>query len=279
MNDLWTNLLADLLVTIILVGLKQVRDRFLPILSRHDPRLLSGSFALLPIAWILLNAGVVCYVVIQDQSNWLLISVFFVSSIIMLLIFWNELQQFWSVGIRGADQQIAKGIDYHKSLKLCQDELKFLGIGAAKLTSDSEFEAALGRCKQKPIKFLLCDPGSHWLREAARQYDKDENAYKQVAIESLRKIAHYKTKRDFNIEVRFYSDKPLLRLMFIDNSICLFSYNLLGEGDGSQLPQLHIAKSTPRRAANTFYYPFESYFDNLWDKCKQNTWNFQSHPE
>jgi len=123
----------------------------------------------------------------------------------------------------------------------------FLGTGAAKLTREDEFENAIRRCRpEQPIRFLLCKPTYDFLIEAARRFGVDRDEYKTIVTNSLRKIAELKEKYK-NIEVRFYSQFQVFRLMFIDDSICLVSYNVMGEGDGSQLPQLHILKHHPIR--------------------------------
>jgi hypothetical protein len=83
-----------------------------------------------------------------------------------------------------------------------------------------------------------------------------------------------------NIEVRFYPsatnrDLPIFRLMFINNLICLVSYNVLGEGDGSQLPQIHLYRPDQDRDIKSFYYPFRLLFDRLWEESA--IWNFRDY--
>ena len=189
---------------------------------------------------------------------------------------WQQRDAFRTVGIRGADKQINQGIDYKKSLRVCQNVLSFLGIGAAKLTSEAEFEKAIGRCRQeRSIRLLLCKPTHDSLVEAARRFGRTDEAYQKKVKDSLRKIATLK-ERYPNIEVRFYSDFQIFRLMFIDDSLCLVSYNVMGEGDGSQLPQLHVFKpSQTERVENSFYYPLEIYFEQLWKSSE--TWNFKDY--
>jgi hypothetical protein len=63
--------------------------------------------------------------------------------------------------------------------------------------------------------------------------------------------------------------------MFIDRQLCLCSYNVFGEGDGSQLPQLHLAKAAlSARDTTTLYYPFDLYFSWLWNLSE--SWDFHS---
>jgi hypothetical protein len=215
----------------------------------------------------ILNIGYSIYVIAEKQTALWLLPVP-ISFSILVFVLWKHLDQFWSLGIRGADRRIVDGIKYFDALKLVQNELKFLGIGASKLSKENEFAAALGRCRQdQPIKFLLCSPDDPRLIGAAKKFGKPENEYRDVVRESLRKIARLKKQRSLNIEVRFYPVKcnPVFRLMFIDDSICLFSYNVWGEGDGSLYPQLHIVNApAAKRVVQSFYYPLEVYFDDLW---------------
>jgi hypothetical protein len=199
---------------------------------------------------------------------------FVISSSLLACFHWGQFQRFWAVGLRGADPQITKGINYEQALKLCKNQLEFLGTGAAKLTREREFEAALLRCRHdRPIKFLLCKPTADILTQATKRAGIDADTYRKVVLESLQKIARLRNDRKLNIEVRFYREPSIFRLMFIDDSICLTSYNLFGEGDGSQLPQLYVIKPPDdQRVVSSFFYPLRVYFDELWQRG--DIWNF-----
>jgi hypothetical protein len=122
---------------------------------------------------------------------------------------------------------------------------------------------------------LLCDPDNEELIRMARQAGRGEDEYQQTVKESLSKIATLRTKREKNIKVRFYKELPLFRLMFIDNSLCLASHYVFGEGDGSQLPQLHVRKTIGSQRDNELlYYPFQSYFEYMWKNAQR--WDFKS---
>jgi len=197
---------------------------------------------------------------------------------------------FWSVGLRSADRRVDKGIDYRTSLSLVHDELSFLGTGASKLTAlTREFEDALARCRQdKPIRFLLMKPSDENLRNAAQRARRDREAYKNQVLESLRRIAGIRKDRGLpNIEVSFYPESQLgwgissvFRLMFIDRSLCLMSYNAFGISDGrqpgSELPQLHLVSSgADETASGSFYWAMERFYDLLWERAEK--WNFEDY--
>ena len=80
-----------------------------------------------------------------------------------------------------------------------------------------------------------------------------------------------------NIRVRLYKDFQAFRLMLINDSICLMSYYILGKGDGSNLPQLHIVKTASARDVDSLYYGFSAYFSKMWDDSQE--WNFRDFIE
>lgn len=141
-----------------------------------------------------------------------------------------------------------------------QKPIRFLGIGASKLTSSPEFIEAVTRCNRAdvPIRFLLTKPNNQMLELAARQKGLDPVKYRQKVEDSLRALQRLKKNSGMNIEVRFYPsekrDMPLFRMMFINDSILLLSYNIFGEGDGSQLPQIHIKNFLDRRNVESFLF-------------------------
>lgn len=199
-----------------------------------------------------------------------------------LLVGWliiRELFSFWRIGLVGADQSASLGISYAKALGFCQDSLDFLGIGASKLTEERDaFMAAIVRCNrpERPIRFLLSAPTNETLQSAAKQAGRPEREYQDRVRVSLRVLKQYREEQARNIEVRFYSDPPLFRLMFIDDSLCIVSHYVLGEGDGSQLAQLHVRRSIwGRRNNESIYYPLKLYFDQLWERAKP--WDFHEH--
>ncbi|NTU73460.1 hypothetical protein HGB07_04815 [Candidatus Roizmanbacteria bacterium] len=178
------------------------------------------------------------------------------------------------MGIIGSDAHTIEGINYENSLKLCQSQLAFHGIGASKLTTCPEFENALVRCKQgKPIRFLLLNPEDATLISAAKRAQQNSDSYHERVVKSLRTIKELKEKRDFDIHVRFYSGKPIFRLMFVDDTLCLLSgYTQLGVDDGSKLPQVHLRNSSEYNHTNSLYSSFEHYFEALWTKSTE--WDF-----
>jgi hypothetical protein len=262
------NIAAALIFTIGGWAMNNMRTR----LERSHPLL--RRFILLSIASAAVCANILYYVYI----NFAYILFLFLTSGIIGFVVWRELDQFWQMGLVGADHRIEKGLDYKRSLALCSNSLDFLGVGASKLTRESEeFEGAINRCHRpnRPIRFLLCDPDNEELIKMAKQAGRDPNEYQTTVRNSLRTLAVFRLNREKNIEVRFYSELPLFRLMFIDDSLCLASHYVFGEGDGSQLPQLHVRRTIGYRRDNeALYYPFKLYFERTWEQAVP--WDFRS---
>jgi hypothetical protein len=121
-------------------------------------------------------------------------------------IAFSELDQYWRIGLVGADRQIRSGIDVRQSLILVSNSLDFLGIGGAKLTAErTTFEAAIRRCNrpERPVRFLLCRPDSEQLKRLAQSAERDQTSFQKKVQESLRTLADLKARRAWNIQVKF----------------------------------------------------------------------------
>lgn len=175
-------------------------------------------------------------------------------------------------GIKRVDLTMSEGITPDKSLRLCKNNIRFLGVAANKLVSSNEFNDAIQRCNRgtESIKFLLSDPENLMLRYAANRAGRNLEEYKRMVVNTLERIESLKRDKGYNIEVRLYkshSDKgpPSFRLFFIDNKTALVSYYVFGEGDGSEMPQIVIQADPKDRDTVNFYYAFNHYFNALWE--------------
>lgn len=276
MHDLTINLIAETLFLIGLIVLGYLWKKFNILLKKKNPQIPTIALIIFFVTWVSTNLLVLFLTRSNNQTNVFFIVYFLLSAAILFYIFYKQVSPFWFLGISGADSNITKGIDFTQSLKLCKHQLDFMGIGAGKLTKASEFEAALVRCcKNRPIRFLLCKPDDINLASAAKRAGKSTEEYRDIVMESLTKIANLKKRRDINIEVRYYSDKPIWRLMFINESICLVSsYSDFGSSDGTDLPQVHIVKLEDNYP-KSFFHAFELYFEKQWDEAAP--WDFKAY--
>jgi len=259
--------LSNAAFALVIVGLAWLRKR----LASQNPRYRRVVPWLTFAAWLVFNF---CYVYFIGRYGYFVLAT---STFLGGWILFQEINQFWSLGLVGADKEIIQGVDYVKALRLCSNSLEFLGIGASKLTqTNQEFADAVNRCNRpRPIRFLLSSPDNAGLQKIARSAGVNENSYQNTVRNSLRVIATLKRDREKNIEVRFYQEFPAFRLMFIDDEICLASHFVLGKGDGSRLPQLQIIKKNDSQDVNSLYYGFRSYFDNLWEQSEP--WDFRKY--
>jgi hypothetical protein len=201
----------------------------------------------------------------------------FISTSILVSGWWLEIRQFWLLGIVGVGSDPTSDSRYDRALQLCRNSLDFVGIGARKLTDRRvAFDAAMTRCHRdnRPIRFLLCAPSNARLIQMALQAGRPANEYQENVRASLRILKLFREERARNIEVRFYDELPVFRLMFINDDICLASHYVFGEGDGSRLPDVYIKRYAGKRDVDSIYYGFRRYFEQLWDRS--HIWDFSS---
>lgn len=265
--------LIDLVLLSVLVWLLKTGQ---VILLSRNPRYAAGPLVVLGVAAILSEAPLAWVAQLAALRFPVTPALFAVPPLVMSAAILLQARTFWLAGVRGADPSIKKGIDYKRSLDLVKEHVDFLGTGAAKLSIQPNFEEALVRCwSDRPLRFLLSLPDTVNLETAARRFGKDREEYKKLVFASLRRLADLKERRALNLEIRFYSTPPVVRLVFIDDSICLASPNVYGEGDGSQLPQLHLVGRRGHAPNRSFYDVFEMYFNDLWTGSK--SWDFKEY--
>jgi hypothetical protein len=243
-----------------------------PRLTGRNPRYDKYRLAVSTVLFVILSS--LCRIYLPQ--GWVVFSIIIL--IVLSCIIFFLFDEFWSLGVVGADRHTKSGVDYRVALSICTSSLDFLGIGAGKLRSvQDEFEKAIDRCSRpdRPIRFLLCRPDSEELRRIAQSARKPEDEFKKGVLESLRVLAKLRNERAKNIEVRLYREFPVFRLMFINDEICLASHYILGKGgDGSEAPQLHLVKTSEARDVESLYYGFHLYFDSIWDSSEE--WDFSS---
>ncbi len=152
--------------------------------AKRSPAYRRLRFGLMISGWVVLNVVLVLYTQIWP---WFLV----ISLIPIAIIVGSELNQFWKIGLVGADKEVRAGIDYVNALRMCQNSLDFLGIGAGKLVQNqNEFKIAIDRCNRedRPVRLLLIQPTDPGLERIAKMAGKDPQAYRKGVIESLRFI-------------------------------------------------------------------------------------------
>lgn len=209
-----------------------------------------------------------------------------VTAVISLLFLYFK---FSSVGIEGAQRSVASGTNYHQALSLCENGFWFLGTGASKLTHEANFVDTIRRCNRTPssVRFLLARPNMKALGDAERSAGVTPNAYSHAVKESLKVLKRLREDRSCNFEVRFYGgisdaddgraqvrDVQYFRMMIIDNTTLLLSYNVYGiNNKGSELPQLVISNGT--LSEHSFIRPFVDYYQSIWIDADE--WDFEKY--
>ncbi len=257
MTGFVSSIVVGLLDIILLSLLAWLLKKVQVLLLSRNPRFAALPLLVLSIGAIISEAVLAWLAQAASLPSPLTPGLYAVPPAVMSVALFMQGRPLWLAGVRGADVSIKKGI-------------------AAKLSTEPNFEAALARCNpDRPLRFLLSLPDTENLERAARRFGRDREDYQKLVFGSLRRLAELKERRALNLQVRFYSTPPIVRLVFIDDSICLASPNVYGEGDGSQLPQLHLVHLRGKPSSRSFYHVFERYFNDLWTGSK--TWDFKEY--
>lgn len=187
-----------------------------------------------------------------------------------LIVFW-VLKDLSNVGITNAFETTQQGISAADSLKLVKREIDFLGIGAKKLVDSSEFDATIRRCQSSGgrLRFLLSSPDNPALEDMALRNGRHDLAYRSRVKESIREIFNRASMAGVEFEVRLYKlDQeialPHFRLMFIDNTLCIFSQLFWSANEGLDNPQLILLRNK-NIAGSSLYQGYRDYFEVLWN--------------
>lgn len=211
---------------------------------------------------------------------------FFISVVVVQAVYsYAILKPVSDVGIFRVSRHMDAGVSYRDSLKMCQTKLFFLGTSSGKLIDcGDDFVNAIARCSRNisggTVRFLLSRPDNPLLVSAAKQYNQSPDKYVDISLKSLKRLADLKRDRDLDFEVRFYKsqhqrDFQSFRLMFINNTICIVSYNAYGKGDGSKQPQIVLKRRDEHNQVDNFYFAFDAYFDRVWNDA--DTWDFHEY--
>lgn len=268
-TEIYKALIISIIGGVIVLLIDRIWLRFSRSIDKLDQR-----YSIIPLGsiWLVWTLVLIVYFLkakdaVNDIWSVLLISLL---SLSLLFVVWRRLKQFWGVGLRTVKFDQREEGEYIADLKLCHNQLDFLGTGAAKLSRTGEFEEALARCHrvEQPIRFLLCNPRNENLEQAAKLADKRGNRYQEIVTESLQKIYEIKKRRGINLEVRFYTRSPIFRLMFINRHICITSFmSFEGQGNGSQLPHIYLTKARGADSSS-LYRAMETYFNAEWESAE-----------
>ena len=177
------------------------------------------------------------------------------------------------IGIVGADAEVEKGLDYKGSLGLVKSGFDFIGIGASKLTANKgEFTSAVQRAHQHggKVRLLLCDPRADAVTRLEQLANVSSGSYLVNVQTSFAQLRVLKKQFSNDIEIRIYrpktdADLVTMRLMLINNEMCLISHNVFGDAkQGKSTPQLHLSSAAWFGTNTTLYGAFRRLFDQHW---------------
>ncbi len=174
-----------------------------------------------------------------------------------------------SIGIRDWESRPTKMTNTKSCILKSQTKLRFFGITGNKwLKEKDELKKMFARHFSNGgcAEFLLLNPNS----EACASLQKVKSGieilnFKADIISNAKDILEYAEKYDYNVKIKFYSNKARFRVTIIDDDeiiVGLYSYTSLKGNE--ETPQL-ILKNQHENWS--FYYGFNAYFQNAWDNA------------
>jgi hypothetical protein len=262
----YNNLLASAILPLVLLLWKQINRR------------LTQNFRMNATARVVVLI-IACSLPFVFVLEWPAQGILYVLTIVAVLISsYRTVRSFSRIGIIDAYPTTIGGIDYAAALKMAVKSIDFLGIGADKLSTEPEFEAAMRRCgaNGQTVRFLLSPPSNPVLEKMERRNSTTAGEYRERVIASTLRIAEIRKKWDLSIEVRYYSAKhdkdfQRFRLMFINEKTCLWSWTHWGEHRGKDNPQVVLAHTDLSTGISSAYKAFKDYFDAAWDDDNNTT--------
>lgn len=161
-----------------------------------------------------------------------------------------------------------------KVMRETKKELSFMGISGSKWINNMvKFEEFLSKIQSVNgnVKFLVMNPyckNFEYIHTIRGEFTPEET---NTELEGL-------VKKYFCFQVKYYEFTPIFRLIFKDQSILGFSrykWDSIGfnnSGMGWESPHL----SFNSESSWSLYYPFEKYFEDIWNNQSSSFINLQN---
>ena len=225
-----------------------------------------------------LFGGYVNYIV----ASALLLSVMPVA--VVMIRAYTKLAHFNIMGFE--DVIVNPGIDaYCKFLSDAHSAFWFQGVGAEKLTRNFEiFQSMVSRCgtPASPVRLLLVSPEASWLKDGAIRRGLGRSSFSDKQVESLQRVARVRNESNGQIVVRFYSSRPVFRMMFANQSVCWLGHYtesaaMRGQNEYAEQSNssMVLGKPTAKAPDKQLYGALEMYFEEQWDSAKEEEWDFK----
>jgi len=174
---------------------------------------------------------------------------------------------------------------YSKFLAEATSAFAFQGIGAEKLTRDfAAFQSMVSRCGTpvSPVRLLLVSPEASWLKDGAARRGLGRSSFSDRQAQSLQRIARIRSEFSGQVAVRFYSARPVFRMMFVNRSICWLGHYTEsaatpGQNEYAEQSNSSIVLGKPKAKApdQQFYGALETFFDEQWESSRSEEWDFK----
>jgi hypothetical protein len=272
-NGLFNNAIFELLKLIVLGSVAWSATYIVSALNKSRISFVYQIISLFAISFLLV---LLCFACPVPENFWIArYGIALAIAGVTIYFAWIILRGFRTANILSAFRSTADGVGFTSSLKLAHNSIDFMGIGAHKLTTDPEFEAAVLRCAgvratSTTIRLLLADPGHPVIGRSETANQVATNAYQQKLKDSLTNIARIARSSGASIEVRHYNASsvpkyPQFRLFFANGAICIFSWTVWNRNVGLDNPQLILQKGSTASQEKTLYSALYKYFEDTWE--------------
>ena len=168
------------------------------------------------------------------------------------------------VKIPGVVEFITHPLDSEKMADICaeaQIEYFYLGISGKSFLFNDRFREGLirGARGATVAKFLLLHPDSQAVHVRASEEGDTAESWRREIIASLIRLRQLKHDHDLHLEVRLYTSRPVLRLVFLDGHRAYVSW----------YPRSRCGYTSPflaldGRQGDTLYEPLRLIADDIW---------------
>jgi hypothetical protein len=138
----------------------------------------------------------------------------------------------------------------------------FWGISSKRTVSNPDLQAAIIRILRSggDACFLLLDPDSTYVELRARLERESPQAWRNDILGTVTRLQELARRENIEIEIRYYDEMPVWRVMVADRRTALVNY-FLPEKQGPQSPQLRITATQDGLLA-----PLLASFDDVWKR-------------
>jgi hypothetical protein len=150
-----------------------------------------------------------------------------------------------------------------KLIKECNSTFAFMTITGRTSLHRADIEAAIKQratAKQCKFRFLLLNPESGYLEPFCRNEGSSAEQTRDKIIATTRALLRLASENALDVEVRWYDEYPIWRIVFVDDAVVHVGYYERGR-KGYEGPRLVC----PQSRHGGLYVPFLNTLEQAWE--------------